>query len=118
MRAELKSLDLDPDPSTLSDDASEFSLLARMTVGPQDSPGEESFDITVCTPEWLAKACDKAGGVYSGRHHLIVNYKDFDLGALRAWLAARVQEVEADTWPQIGERLGRIGYWEFEDYRP
>jgi hypothetical protein len=38
--------------------------------------------------------------------------------ALRVWLAARMQEVEADTWPEIGERLGRLGSWEFEDYRP
>jgi immunity protein 8 of polymorphic toxin system len=30
---------------------------------------------------------------------------------------ARVQEVEADTWSELGERLGRLGYWEFEDYR-
>jgi hypothetical protein len=37
--------------------------------------------------------------------------------ALRDWLAARVQEVEADTWSEIGERLGRVGHWEFEDYR-
>jgi hypothetical protein len=25
-----------------------------MIVGPRDMPGEESFDITVCSPEWLA----------------------------------------------------------------
>jgi hypothetical protein len=28
-----------------------------------------------------------------------------------------VHEVQADTWAEIGERLSRLGYWEFEDYR-
>lgn len=116
MRAVLKSLDLEPDPSTLSDDAAEFSLLARMIVGPPDSPGEESFDVTVCTPEWLARACTRVGGIYNARHHLIVNFEEFDQVRLRAWLSARVQEVEAEDWSEVGQRLGRLGYWEFEDY--
>jgi len=51
------------------------------------------------------------------RHHLVVSVEDFDVRKLRAWLAARVQEVEADTWSEIGKRLGRVAYWEFEDYR-
>jgi hypothetical protein len=116
MRAVLKSLDLEPDPSTLSDDAAEFSLLARMIVGPPDSPGEESFDVTVCTPEWLARACTRVGGIYNARHHLVVNFEEFDQVRLRAWLSARVQELEAENWSEVGQRLGRLGYWEFEDY--
>ncbi|MBG0569191.1 Imm8 family immunity protein [Actinoplanes aureus] len=116
-RAALKSLDLDPDPSTLPGDPSEFALIARMIVGPPDSPGEESFDVTVCSPEWLAKTCREVGGIYNARHHVVVRVEDFDVRKLRAWLAARVNEVEADTWSEIGERLGRVGYWEFEDYR-
>lgn len=118
MRAVLKSLDLEPDPSTLSGDPAEFSLLARMIVGPSDTPGEESFDLTVCTPELLATACQRVGGIYNQRHHLAVNFEDFDAHALRAWLEAGVQEVQAESWTEIGERLGRLGYWEFEDYRP
>lgn len=118
VRAVLKDLDLEPDPSTLSDDPAEFSLLARMIVGPPDTPGEESFDVTVCTPEWLAKACRRVGGIYNARHHLVVNFDEFDRRALEAWIAARVQEVTADTWAEIGERLGHLGYWEFENYTP
>ena len=116
MRAVSKRLDLDPDPSTLSDDPAEFSLLARMIVGPPATPGEESFDVTVCTPEWLAKACGRVGGIYNARHHLVVTFEEFDQRALRAWLSARVQELEAENWSEVGQRLGRLGYWEFEDY--
>lgn len=115
MRAVLKSLDLHPDPSTLPGDPAEFSLNARMIVGPHDGPGEESFDITVCTAEWLRTAARSE--FYDARHHVVVDFDTFDRNALHAWLARRVESVHADTWTQIGERLGRLGHWEFEDYR-
>jgi Immunity protein 8 len=117
MRAQLKSLNLDPDPASLSGEPGEFALAARMLVDPADGTGEESFDITGCTPESLAEACRQVGGIYNPRHHLVVNLEDFDKHELHAWLAARVHEVQADTWAEIGERLSRLGYWEFEDYR-
>lgn len=117
MRAVLKSVDLNPDPSNLPGDPSKFAFRARMIVGSPTTPGEESFDVTVCSPEWLAKACREVGGIYNARHHLVVISVDFDVRALRAWRAARVQEVEANTWSEIGERLARMDYWEFEDYR-
>jgi hypothetical protein len=103
MQATLKSLHLDPDPATLPEDPAAFSLLARLIVGPVDGQGEESFDITVCTPEWLAEACRTVGGIYDARHHIVVNHDDFDKRALHAWLAAMVQEVEA----RHVERCGR-----------
>jgi hypothetical protein len=115
MRAVLKSLDLEPDPATLPGDPAAFSLLARMIVGPPDGPGEESFDVTICTPEWLAHVAN--GGFYDARHHVVVNLDAFDKNALHTWLTRRVTSVQADTWQEIGERLGRLGYWEFEDYR-
>lgn len=117
MRAVLKSLILEPDPSTLPGDPEDFSILARMMVGPLDAPGEESFDVTVCTPQWLAKACSRSAGIYDARHHLVVNFDEFDQRALRTWLSARVKEVECDSWVAICERVGRLGYWEFEDHR-
>lgn len=97
MRAVLKSLHLEPRAAMLSGDPAEFSLLARMIVGPSGTSGEESFDVTVCTPEWLAKACSRAGGIVDPRHHVVVTFEGFDEGALRDWLSARVQAVEADT---------------------
>lgn len=112
MRAALKSLNLDPDPSTLPGDPAAFSVLARMIIGPHDGPGEESFDVTVCTPEWLARTAN--GGFYDARHHVVVNLAAFDKNALHNWLAKRVASVQADSWPEIGERLGRLGQWELE----
>jgi hypothetical protein len=116
MRATLKSLSLDPEPATLPEDPAEFSLRARMIVGPADGPGEESFDITVCTPEWLSQTCREAG-FYDARHHVVVNLDAFEKGAFHRWLAARVESIQGVSWHEVGERIGRIGYWEFEDYR-
>src|SRR6478735_908273 len=93
MRAVLKSLDLEPDPASLPDDPAEFALVARMIVAPSDAPGEESFDVTVCTPEWLAKACRQAGGIFDARHHLVVTFGKFDgrsgHGYRRGWKGSR-----------------------------
>lgn len=116
MRAVLKSLELEPEPATLPAEPAKFSFNARMIVGPLDAPGEESFDLTVCTSEWMADSCRRAGGIYDARHHLVVDFEEFDQRALRSWLSSRVEGIEADTWQQVGERLSRLGYWEFEDY--
>ncbi|KRF06690.1 hypothetical protein ASG88_19475 [Nocardioides sp. Soil777] len=104
--------------SSLSGDPAAFSLLARMIVGPPNAPGEESFDVTVCAPERLAAQCQARGGLYDPRHHLVVTLDTFDQETLRAWLEARVRAVEAPTWGEVGERLGRLGCWASEDYTP
>ena len=87
-------------------------------VGPPDEPGEESFHLTLCTPEWLSETCRRVGGIHNARHHLVVDYEGLDQRALQAWLSARAQEVQGETWHEVGERLGRLAYWEFEDYHP
>jgi len=46
------------------------------------------------------------------------NVEQFDKRQLRTWLESRVNSVQAQTWTQMGERIGRLGYWEFEDYQP
>ena len=70
--------------------------------------------MTVCSPEWLAR---KAGGEpHSGRHHVVVNVDSFDVAHLESWLREQVHSVAADTWAEVGQRLSRLGYWEFEDY--
>lgn len=116
VHALLRSVDLQPEPASLPADAEEFWFLARVYAGPSDGPGEESFDVTVCSPEWLAARC-REGGVIDARHHLVVDVEQFDQRALRSWLEARVRAVSGENWTQVGEKLGRLGFWEFEDYR-
>ncbi|WP_162799421.1 Imm8 family immunity protein [Nocardioides sp. 616] len=116
VHALLRSIDLEPEPSSLLARAEEFCLLARLYAGPADGPGEESFDVTVCSPEWLAARC-RDGGFFDARHHLVVDVAHFDQGALRSWLEKRVKAVSGDNWAEVGEKLSRLGLWEFEDYR-
>ena len=86
----------------------------RVMAGPQDGRGEESFDLLVCTPAWLAEEVAR-NPVIVGRHHLIVE----------GWNAARIRQTltdlftreEGDDWAELAVRLGRLGHWEFEDYR-
>lgn len=117
MHASLRSIDWEPQPSSLPANAEEFCFLARLSAGPADGPGEESFDVTVCSPEWLAARC-RDGDFFDARHHLVVDVEHFDQRALRSWLEKRVTAVSGDNWTEIGEKLSRLGYWEFEDYRP
>ena len=94
----------------------EFQVLARLLVGPSDGSGEESFDITVCSPEWLRARCAKEGFV-DARHHLVVNADQFTESGLRTYMERRVSQATGSDWSEVAARLSRLGYWEFEDYR-
>lgn len=115
MRAIVRTLHLDPDPRALSSDPAEFLLLARLFVGPSDGPGEESFDVEVCTPQWLARRC-AAEGFVDGRHTVITTVDTFTEDGLRSFLTRRVESASGDTWHEVAEKVARLGLWEFEDY--
>jgi hypothetical protein len=82
-------------------------------IGERDKKGEESFDITVCTPQWLLKNSKKDSIIY-GRHYLIVF--EYNFQKIVEELTLLVNSVEGENWSEIGESLSRIGKWEFEDY--
>ncbi|MEU8227906.1 immunity 8 family protein [Kribbella sp. NPDC048915] len=101
--------------SYVPDDPRDAGLWIRLLVGPADGEGEESFDVLVCTPAWLQRVVHEKGPQI-GRHHLIV--EELEVDEILTFLRHRFEEVEASTWDALAEKLGRIGYWEFEDYRP
>jgi len=96
-----------PDPAC-------FCFLLQAVFGPSDGPGEESFDMVVCTPSWLTNALPTKGGILSGRHYLFV--EKYDIGRIREFIDKYAQECSGETWQVVAERLGRLGRWEFEDY--
>ena len=59
------------DDTSISHD-SECNLL-KLTVSTIGGQERESFDVTVCTPDWLARHVAK-NGPELGRYHLIVEY--------------------------------------------
>lgn len=92
-----------------------WAIGLQLLAGPADGLGEESFDLTVASPAWLA-ARARRDGVVDGRHHLIMESYDWPL--LRSYIERRVHQCEGSTWGEVAEKLARLGYWEFEDYKP
>jgi hypothetical protein len=116
MRAELRRLH-SPDVADMaswSPDDDQFAILVQLMVGPADAPGEESFDLTLCTPGWLAHRV-QTERIVDARHHLIVDAYDYD--SVERYLRQRVADCEGESWKEVAEKVGRLGKWEFEDYR-
>ncbi|MEV5895657.1 Imm8 family immunity protein [Nonomuraea fuscirosea] len=49
-----------------------------------------------------------------GRHWLFV--AELRPDKVTKWLSDRIAVLEAPTWGELAEKIGRIGEWEFEDY--
>jgi hypothetical protein len=90
-----------------------FGIYIFAMVGPAGSLGEESFGITVCTPDWFEQTMKES--VRSGRHHLFV--KQYDYEQLKRFLTGYCSTCMGSSWAEVAEKVARIGYWEFEDYK-
>jgi immunity protein 8 of polymorphic toxin system len=90
-------------------------FLLQIFVGPSDGPGEESFDVLVCTPTSLAAELNTSP-IINGRHRIIMAAYDYKL--LENYVRGVVEGAEGITWREVAEKIGRLGRWEFEDYRP
>jgi hypothetical protein len=88
--------------SYVSPDPFDDSFWLRMLVGPSGGPGEESFDVLVCTPAWLARAVVEHGPQI-GRHRLVV--ERLDLPAAEAFLRRQIERLEAATWDELAGKL-------------
>ncbi len=89
-----------------------FSLYLQLLVGPEGEPGEESFGLTLCTPDRLALQASKEG-VTDGRHHFVVDR--YDYAQFDRYIRRRVASCEGATWDEVAAQLSRLGRWEFED---
>lgn len=94
--------------------ADDFFVNIRLLIGPSDGPGEESFDVIVCTPKWIERECQKYG-VVVGRHRFIVACYDFDL--IETTIRKLITGTAGDSWQKVAEKIARYAYWEFEDYK-
>lgn len=112
MKARLKSVHSpDVDMSTA---IAQDVILVQLIIGPADEAGEESFDILVCTPQWIERAVKD--GPLSGRHLVIVDEVDRD--SIVQFVEAYLTDLDEPTWADLAEKIGRLGKWEFEDYVP
>lgn len=97
------------------DDESCFGISVRLMIGPDDDPGAESFDLLVCSPEWL-KIHYAEEKIVWGHHMLIVFRYDFSL--IQEKIKDYISKCTGNNWTEITHKLCRIGSWEFEDYIP
>jgi hypothetical protein len=92
-----------------------FGFVLRAVVGPMGEPGEESFDITICTPKWLAERYGTAQ-IVLGLHKVIVFR--YAYSGLRRFIEKYLTRCSGDTWAEIAQKVSLLGQWEFENYRP
>lgn len=110
MRAAIRTFEWD---DLRSDRAMDRPINLVMVVGPLDGAGDETFQITVCTPAALTFLLDR-DGIVVGRHLLLVG--GINPANIEAFLQDRLRRLDGDTWPELATKIGRLGYWEFEDY--
>jgi Immunity protein 8 len=92
-----------------------FGFVLRAMVGPLNEEGEESFDITVCTPKWLTKTYQPSE-VLLGLHKLLVFR--YDYLRVRGFIEKFLMRCSGDTWQEVGQKVSLLGQCEFENYRP
>ena len=95
------------------EDPDSFGFLLQVLAGPDDGPGEESFDVVVGSPRWLVDQL-RDDGMRWGYHHLLTHRYDWE--RIERFVRDHFEAVEGDTWREVAEQLGRLGRWEFEDY--
>jgi hypothetical protein len=118
MRAKLKALfSFHIDLKTYSPpDPERFCLRLNADIGLEDSEGADMFQIQVCTPKWLVEQQEQGAlpEVVYGRHMMFV--LSYDLRRITDALESYCEKCVGENWPEIAEKLARIGAWEFEDY--
>jgi hypothetical protein len=91
-----------------------FGFILRAMVGPMNGEGEESFDITICTPKWLTEKYGTSE-ILLGLHKLIV-FK-YDYLRLRLFIEKYLMRCSGETWAEIAQKISLLGQWEFEGYQ-
>jgi len=116
MRAQLKSLmTSDIDPRTYwPDEEDDFGYYVQATIGLEGEDAGDVFGFQVCTPKWISRELLTDGSIFA-RHMLIV--AEYDYQAVYKLISALCERTMGTDWQDIALKLGRYGYWEFEDYR-
>ena len=116
MRAEVKrfhSPDIDDLNNFHPEDPESFGFLLEVMIGPENQPGEESFDVLVCTPKWLLQERG-VDAVIFGYDKLIVF--EYNFKKIAAAITAFCERRMGSNWAEIAKKLQKLGHYEFEDY--
>lgn len=118
MRAQLKSIDsadiVDFDTYHPADNRC-FTFPIEMVIGYEGFDGGDLFQMTVCTPEWIALENWQDIAI-AGTALLIVF--EYDWPAIQSRIENLVSDHIADDWPKLAQKLSRFAEWQFADYTP
>lgn len=93
-------------------DQERFAILVQVLMGPQGGPGEEAFDILICSLAWVVEEIRK-NGVFVGKHSMVV--PDWNWAVISKRLGKLFGSVSGDDWESIGNVLRENGRWEMAD---
>ena len=82
-----------------------WGFLLQIGIAPPDVDGEDSFDLVVCSPEWIAFHYG-VDAVVDGRCHLLISR--FSLSALRRFVERSLAASAAPTWDGVVEKFGAV----------
>ena len=91
----------------------EFEFTLRLLIGPKGMDGEESFDVTVCTPKWLQNNMSRNDVIIAHHYMIMMNFNVF---LIQVRIENFVSSCSGKDWNECAMKLSRLGAWEFEDY--
>lgn len=94
--------------------ADNFGFLLQIEVGPAGSDTADTFDIMVCTPEWL-KRHNKPTDILIPLNYLIVF--EYDFSRIMGFIEKYCSKCSGETWEEVATQVGRLGRWEFEGFK-
>lgn len=120
IRAELTTILCSDEPNRdfsayRPDSPTNFACALELLVGVHNQGGGESFQLTVCTPQWLVEN-HASDDVVIGKNLLIVF--DYNYPRIVQWLNRYIERCTGETWQDVAKRISYIGSWEFENYQP
>ncbi|MBK5529030.1 immunity 8 family protein [Pseudomonas sp. TH08] len=114
MRAVIKGISSDVfDVETyIPESVEKFFLSLRIRIGLDCAHGADDFELFICTPRWLE---DTMWEPRWGRGLLIV--REYDFSTIKGFIHECVSRCEGDTWEAIVVELGKVFFWEFDNYK-
>jgi hypothetical protein len=100
--------DLDPIQNWVPDDPYDVDFWMNFTIGP-DTKGGDNFQVHIVTPNNLQ---DKD----SDKHAIVV--KEYEFSSVLKAVENMLDQSQGENWSEISEKLSKLMYWEFEDYKP
>lgn len=92
-----------------------FGFLLQIEVGPKGSQSADTFDVMVCTPQWLKQRYKPTDILHPSNYLILFEY---DYKRLVNFITKYCTRCSGETWEEIARQLSRLGHWEFTDFRP